>query len=48
MPKMLMAGLALLGLMALAAAFANNGGRAEPVLSRAASVLPPPLNTCST
>ena len=41
MPKMLMAGLALVGLMALAAAFAQSG-RAEPVLSRAASVLPPP------
>ena len=46
MPKVLMAGLALVGLMALAAALTQSG-RAEPVLSRAASVLPPPLNTCS-
>ena len=42
MPKMLIASLALVGLMALAAAFANNSGRADPALSRAASVLPPP------
>ena len=42
MPKILIAGLALFGLMALAAAFANTSGRAEPALSRADSVLPPP------
>ena len=44
--RVLVAGLALVGLMALAAALAHNSGRVEPVLSRAASVLPP-LNTCS-
>ena len=43
MPRMLLvAGLALAGLMALAAAVVGNSGRAEPVLSRADSVLPPP------
>ena len=42
MPKILIAGLALFGLMALAAAFAHNSGRAEPALTRADSVLPPP------
>ena len=42
MPRILLvAGITLVGLMALAAAFAQSG-RAEPVLSRAASVLPPP------
>ena len=46
MPKMLMAGLALLGLMALAAAFAQSG-RADPALTHSTSVLPLPLNTCS-
>ena len=48
MPRILMvAGLALAGVMALAVVFAGNGGRAEPVGSRADFVLPPPLNTCS-
>ena len=42
MPKILIAALALFGLMALAAALANTSGRAEPGLSRADSVLPPP------
>ena len=42
MPKILIAGLALVGLMALAAALTTNSGRAEPALFRAASVLPPP------
>ena len=48
MPRILLvAGLALAGLMALAAVVVGNSGRAELVLSRADSVLPPPLNTCS-
>ena len=42
MPKILIAALALFGLMALAAALTTNSGRADPVPSRAASVLPPP------
>ena len=43
MPRMfLVAGLALAGVMALAGVWAGNGGRAEPALSRADSVLPPP------
>ena len=46
MLKLFAAGITLVGLMALAAVFAQNSGRAEPALSRAASVLPP-LNTCS-
>ena len=41
MLKLLAAGITLFGLMALAAAFAQSG-RAEPALSRTASVLPPP------
>ena len=43
MPRILLAaGLALVGLMALAAAFAQNGGRADPALTRSNSVTPPP------
>ena len=42
MPKILLAALALLGLMALAAAFSQNGGRADPALTRSNSVMPPP------
>ena len=48
MPRILLvAGLALAGVMVLAVVWAGNGGRAEPVGGRADSVLPPPLNTCS-
>ena len=48
MPRIILAaGLALAGVMALAAVWAGNGGRAEPALSQADSVLSPPLNTCS-
>ena len=44
MPKiLLLAALALVGLMALAAAFTYNGGRADPALTRSNSVLPPPI-----
>ena len=39
---LLVAGLALAGVMALAAVWAGNGGRAEPALGRADSLLPPP------
>ena len=47
MPRILLvAGLALAGLMALAVALGQSS-RAEPALSRADSVLPLPLNTCS-
>ena len=42
MPKILLAALALFGLMALAAAFSQNGGRADPALTRSKSVMPPP------
>ena len=43
MPRILLvAGLALVGLMALAAAFTHNGGRADPALTRSNSVMPPP------
>ena len=42
MPKILIAALSLAGLLVIAAAFANNGGRAEPALTRSDSVLPPP------
>ena len=43
MPRIfLAAGLALVGLMALAAAFAHSGGRADPALTRSNSVMPPP------
>ena len=43
MPRILLvAGLALVGLMALAAAFTQNGGRADPALTRSNSVMPPP------
>ena len=43
MPKILLAaGITLFGLMALAAAFAQNSGRADPALTRATSLLPPP------
>ena len=41
MPKILLAALALLGLMALAAAFIQSG-RADPALTRSNSVMPPP------
>lgn len=41
MPKLLIAAFALAGLLALAAALAQSG-RAEPVRSRADSVLPHP------
>ena len=42
MPKILLAALALFGLMALAAALTTTSNRAEPALTRADSVLPPP------
>ena len=42
MPKILLAALSLAGLLVIAAVFANNGGRPEPALTRADSVLPPP------
>ena len=42
MPKILIAALSLAGLLVIAAVFANNGGRAEPALTRSDSVLPPP------
>ena len=43
MPRIVLAaGLALVGVMALAGVWAGNGGRAEPALGRADSVLPPP------
>ena len=42
MPKILLAALSLAGLLVIAAVFANNGGRAEPALTRSDSVLPPP------
>ena len=48
MLKLFAAGITLVGLMALAAAFAQNSGRADPALPPATSPLPPPLNTCST
>ena len=43
MPKiLLLAALSLAGILALAAVLTTNSGRAEPVLTRAESVLPPP------
>ena len=48
MLKLLAAGITLVGLMALAAAFAQNSGRADPALTRSDSVLPPPRHICST
>ena len=45
--RLLASGLALVGVMALAALFAQSGG-SEPALSRADSVLPPPRHICST
>ena len=46
MLRALVSTLAVVGLLALAAAFDANSGRAEPALTRSDSVLPPP-NTCS-
>ena len=48
MPKILIAALTLFGLMALAATLTTNSGRANPTLTPSTSLLPPPLNTCST
>ena len=48
MLKLFAAGITLFGLMALAAALTTTTNRAEPALTRSTSVLPPPLNTCST
>ena len=42
MLKLLAAGITLFGLMALTAAITTNGGRADPALTHATSVLPPP------
>ena len=43
MPKILLATtLSLIAILALTAALTTNSGRAEPALTRAASVLPPP------
>ena len=42
MLKLLAAGITLFGLIALAAALTTTNGRAEPTLTRAESVLPPP------
>ena len=47
MLKTFVAGITLVGLMALAATLTTTSGRAEPALTRSESVLPPPLNTCS-
>ena len=42
MPRILLvAALALAGLLALTAAAAQNGGRADPALTRSNSVMPP-------
>ena len=40
--RLLASGITLFGLMALAAALTTTNGRAEPALTHAASVLPPP------
>ena len=40
--RALVSALAVVGLLALAAAFAQNSGRAEPALTRSNSELPPP------
>ena len=43
MPRILLvAALALAGLLALTAAASQNGGRADPALTRSNSVMPPP------
>ena len=42
MLKVFVAGITLFGLMALTAALTTTSGRADPALTRAASVLPPP------
>ena len=42
MLRALVSALAVAGLLALAAAFAQNSGRAEPALTRSVSELPPP------
>ena len=44
--RALVSALAVVGLLALAAAFAQNSSRAEPALTRSNSELPPP-KTCS-
>ena len=44
MPKILIAALSLAGLLVIAA-LTTTSGRAEPALTRADSVLPPPLGT---
>ena len=46
MLRALVSALALVGLLALAAAFVSNSGTAAPALTRSTSELPPP-NTCS-
>ena len=43
--RVLVSALAVVGLLALAAAFAPNGGRAEPSLTRSTSELLPPPRT---
>ena len=50
MPKILLASLALFGLLALTAAAltTTNTARPDPPLTRSTSVLPPPLNIGST
>ncbi len=47
MLRVLVSALAVVGLLALTAAFAPNRGPAEPALTRSTSELPPPPNTCS-
>ena len=42
MLKVFVAGITLVGLMALASALTANSGRADPALTRSTSVLPPP------
>ena len=48
MLKVFVAGITLVGLIALTAALTTTSGRADPALTHSTSVLPPPLNTCST
>ncbi len=45
--RVLVSAMAVVGLLALAAAFANDSGRAAPALTRSNSELPPPQNACS-
>ena len=49
MPKILIAALALFGLIALTATLTTPSNRADPALTRSDSVLPPLIwHTCST